>query len=154
MQSQSLEFLPVLSASFSVQEEESKHYTIKHVCIGSYSRGCTFTICSCYGNPFSLQVSCEPLPHSSRVPCHVQKRALIYFIKSRVRWGFCFLFVYFFYEKVCCSVSKSFWIIYRTSNNYIYSWETRQFLAVTLHLCPVFTQHACPLILFLKFSLF
>lgn len=59
-------FHPVFSASLFFQKDGRRLYTIKHICIGSYSRGCTFTICSCYGNPFSLQVSGDPLIRRGR----------------------------------------------------------------------------------------
>lgn len=128
----------MLSASFSFQEDKSEHYTIKHISIGSYSRGCTVTICSCYGNPFSLPVSGEPLPHRSRVPCRAQKRALIYFTTSRVRWGM----------RRCAAQSQSGCESFIEHLITIFIHEK-----LVLHLCPVFTQHACPLMLFLKFSL-
>lgn len=35
--------------------------------IGSHSRGCTITICCCYGNQFSLEVSDEPFTHRGGV---------------------------------------------------------------------------------------
>lgn len=49
--------------SLSLRDEESRSYTIKHICVGSHSRGCTITICCCYGNQFSLEVSDEPFTH-------------------------------------------------------------------------------------------
>lgn len=78
MKSFSLFYIPFSLLSFRQVRLDLKQLNIS---VQGQSRGCTFTICCCYGNPFLPQVFCEPFAqrHLDYFPCPVQKRALTTF---------------------------------------------------------------------------
>lgn len=135
----SLGFHPVLSASGFFQEDESRRHTIKHICIGSYSRGCTFTICCCYGNPFSLQVSGEPLAQRRKdaVPLVSKRGRSPLSVHAQCEAGY--------FEKVCSSVEKCLWIIDKTiySPVPVGSWGTPPFILIIFCFCLMCAHTTC-----------